>query len=566
MTRIAVFVAAWAMAAGMAFATPRVGTSVALCGPKYPGDEIFKERPVCAEYERHGLDMHVMTPLKKGEDVLRRFHDFHVVWLMVEHEAYPNLRGNVLDPDVVGEALKAYVAAGGGLVIQHSPGRYPEAGADKYWDTAFAHLGMTRLHEEIVDLANATNWGRRMIFHTDRLKPHPVTDGVPGLWLAARNDVRTGHGGTWGTHAIVYSPEWETVVETAPTAKSYCKDKDTNALDYGCVGRFTAGGPVVAVRTLGKGRVVSIGIHKDNGAWMYGIDTWPNVTERGEVCGRRTDTVKLVENALKWAAEPAEAIAGFTDGAKPFLRNAEPYVMSPELGNLPPENRRWKSGAPWKFPKGVEGVIGLHSSLSDGESSVAEYAAEARRLGLGFIVFTDPLAALGDDAKLKRLREECAAASSEDLYVCPSVEYVDLDGLEWMQHHERVAFPDPKPLKLDGGTYERFKNGVVTQRNNYGGHQNLYRGAIINTERLAEAGVHPVNLAYFNGAIPRAYEVDRLVHDNERTVLLQPSEHALPIMRADYQAMRQMIYGDYPSFGALLETLAAIEADVNALC
>ena len=49
------------------------------------------------------------------------------------------------------------------------------------------------------------------------------------------------------------------------------------------------------------------------------------------------------------------------------------------------------------------------------------------------------------------------------------------------------------------------------------------------------------------------------------TMLLQPSEHALPIMRADYQAMRQMIYGDYPSFDELLETLKELEADVNAL-
>ena len=49
------------------------------------------------------------------------------------------------------------------------------------------------------------------------------------------------------------------------------------------------------------------------------------------------------------------------------------------------------------------------------------------------------------------------------------------------------------------------------------------------------------------------------------TMLLQPSEHALPIMRADYQAMRQMIYGDYLSFDELLETLKELESDVNAL-
>ena len=49
------------------------------------------------------------------------------------------------------------------------------------------------------------------------------------------------------------------------------------------------------------------------------------------------------------------------------------------------------------------------------------------------------------------------------------------------------------------------------------------------------------------------------------TMLLRPSEHALSIMRADYQAMRQMIYGACPSFDMLMETIAAIESDMNSL-
>ena len=48
-------------------------------------------------------------------------------------------------------------------------------------------------------------------------------------------------------------------------------------------------------------------------------------------------------------------------------------------------------------------------------------------------------------------------------------------------------------------------------------------------------------------------------------MLLQPSEHALPIMRADYQAMRSMIYGNCPSFDELLETLKELEADLSVL-
>lgn len=49
------------------------------------------------------------------------------------------------------------------------------------------------------------------------------------------------------------------------------------------------------------------------------------------------------------------------------------------------------------------------------------------------------------------------------------------------------------------------------------------------------------------------------------TMLLQPSEHALPAMKADYAAMRAMIYGDYPSFEEVLETINDLQAEINAL-
>ena len=85
----------------------------------------------------------------------------------------------------VGKALRTYVEMGGGLVINHSPGRYPEAPVDPFWNEAFAYLDMTRFHEEIADLSTMTNAGRRAVFHTDNLKVHPVTEGVGGLWLSA---------------------------------------------------------------------------------------------------------------------------------------------------------------------------------------------------------------------------------------------------------------------------------------------------------------------------------------------------------------------------------------------
>ena len=48
------------------------------------------------------------------------------------------------------------------------------------------------------------------------------------------------------------------------------------------------------------------------------------------------------------------------------------------------------------------------------------------------------------------------------------------------------------------------------------------------------------------------------------TMLLMPSEHAMPVMRADYAAMRNMIYGDYPSFDEILSTIKKLETGINS--
>ena len=48
------------------------------------------------------------------------------------------------------------------------------------------------------------------------------------------------------------------------------------------------------------------------------------------------------------------------------------------------------------------------------------------------------------------------------------------------------------------------------------------------------------------------------------TMLLTPSEHAMPVMKADYAAMRNMIYGEYPSFDEILSTIKKLESEINS--
>ena len=45
---------------------------------------------------------------------------------------------------------------------------------------------------------------------------------------------------------------------------------------------------------------------------------------------------------------------------------------------------------------------------------------------------------------------------------------------------------------------------------------------------------------------------------------LKPAVHSLPALREDYEAMREMIYGDYPTFDLLMAGIADLEKEINS--
>jgi len=49
------------------------------------------------------------------------------------------------------------------------------------------------------------------------------------------------------------------------------------------------------------------------------------------------------------------------------------------------------------------------------------------------------------------------------------------------------------------------------------------------------------------------------------TLKLMPSEHVLRALRADYASMRNMIFGQYPAFEDVLETLKKLEDEINGM-
>lgn len=492
-------------------AEPKVGCTIAFRGgygpQQYQSNAHFKRRPVVEAMAKDGLDVCLYNGWGKADPVAS-LRQFNCIWLITEHEDECPYGA-----EEVGGALKAYVEAGGGLVVCHSAGRYPEAPVDAFWRKVFLPFGAEILHEEIADFSTRFRdpaVHQQEFFYAATKAVHPVTEGVPGLWLPMRGGFPS-H--CWSVPAVRYSPEWTPVLSTSRTGKSYRKNVRTNFVEWqdDNAGFYREGAPVAAVRTLGRGRIVFLAVHKDNCGWMYGIDRWPGVTEEGSMNGRDSKALRLVENALRWAAEPSLGDSSFTRGYRPVEPDEPPYRRI-DAGPTPAETMRWPSPAPIVPKTPVQGVVGLHSTHSDGASSVAAYADEAKRLGLSFIVFTDDLADLSEE-RLLALRKDCATVSDASFYACPGVEFKDMTGLFWILYHDKVEFPK-KDFLRDGRTYAVMKDGIVRQRNFYG-HQNLYRGAILNTPRFAEAGMDSENLADFNGVVPKAYDVGRLVWNNE---------------------------------------------------
>lgn len=489
-------------------AVPRIGTTVGFCNAieNYKSDSFFQGRPIVREMAANGLELRLYNG--PGTNLWAQgLRQFNALWILIDQELSPKY-----DPDEVGRALRTYVEDGGGLVIDQTAGRYSESPVDAFWEKVMKHLEMNRLHEEIVDFTNhfwrATphNW----MFYTRNIKPHPVTDGVPGLWCPCR-----GNSQSMGSVAVDYPAGWDVIVRGEKSAKSYPKNRITNDIEYEKKGTFDAEPPLVAVRSLGKGRIVSIAVAKDNSGWMYNIDRWPNINERGEHDGLRSDFVRLHENALRWASEPSLA-------EKCFLR---PYApVEPEIMTYRPLPEYDFSREPMRYPAvkpgvkpGATGVVGLHSSHSDGTSTVAEYAAEAKRLGINYIVFTDPLDKI-DEKGLAALRAECAMVSDELFYACPGVEYIDRLGLSWSCFHDKVEYPNKKLYRK--GWYDVWDGKNVLQRGIYGA-QNHYRDGILDAKAIDRVGAEWSNLHWFNHIMPYVYERDRLVADNYHAYIRQ---------------------------------------------
>ena len=342
-------------------------------------------------------------------------------------------------------ALRDYVAAGGGLVILATGVRYPGDRTEQYYNELFADFGLKYLHEGNFDPATkftapgTPTYGPQEYFWVTNFAPHPVTAGVTRLALP-----HYAYGKLPGSESLGFDPNWTTVASGSPTAASFKVDPTSNEMLDGQVGTYPSAPPIVAVRSFGQGRIVAWSLHPLFATYNFGNPLWPGTAETtGDVVGKMpSQGHTLLLNALRWTAAPAAALPGF--GGRVIPEKVE-RVQFPATIPCYPNPFAPPAGAPLPPPLAMNrGIIGAHTSYSDGTGTVAQYADAAKAAGLAFLVFCDNLEALSPE-KLAALKADCLAASAATgVYCQPGVEYSDVNGCRWAIYGDEVVFPDAK--------------------------------------------------------------------------------------------------------------------------
>lgn len=197
--------------------------------------------------------------------------------------------------------------------------------------------------------------------------------------------------------------------------------------------------PIVAYRTLGKGRVVWIGTN----SFKFLRNTRnPDVLKveeavcRGTVCGRPVQTGEFFLNLLDWAAVRPGGLE--RDAIKPF-------------GSLGDYKARLGTGYALH-----RGVIGPRTTYSVGKSTVAEYVAKAKELGLDFIVFLEDFSELSEE-NYERLRLECEKYTDDRFTAWAGYTFETSNGNHQYFFSGQPIYPSPEFLTDDGRKFYAYR-------------------------------------------------------------------------------------------------------------
>jgi hypothetical protein len=481
-----------------------------------------KFQAACAE---QGVRVHLLgesgsTYAALTPDVLRKFQ---VILVGGAPHNYNIAQTKVAEGADFVQRLDDYHKAGGGIIFDP----FGHDNDPKFWTDAFGkRYDAVALEEEIYDPPHVLHVNplyksiRCDYFWTDAITKHPVTEGMKGLLLPRHGDYDY-----TGTVPMKFGKSWTVLVKGSETARtigladsggaSEAVGADEGAYSSQAKGSYAGSPEIVGVREDGSaGRMMVFPFHPahtwsnfhswvlNDAMMLNGYDTYPS------------DGMKMFLNACRWLAEPATkaGLGGYVAPPEKLAAEVTPIDWSKEefpanswSGTASYFNARTQmdvqmSELVTSQSRDFKGIMGARTAYSDGTGTVADYVAEAKKLGLSFVVFLEDLQKIDDD-KYAKLSADCKANSSADFRAIPGYFFRDTIGV---QYDVLDAAQLPAPANLTADRRVKAPSDIFVPGNNY------VSGGIFG---LAESKMDPYFLLSYFTIAPYVYDNGKLVDD-----------------------------------------------------
>lgn len=359
--------------------------------------------------------------------------------------------------------LRAYLDAGGGVLLEPAMSEFGEAYADTY-NAFLAPYAARYIPEQLRD--DAETKGAYAAGET--VGRHAISKGLKTV-LYPINVMRWDH--AYSTTPLVLGDGWTALAAGKATSGTH------QAIDNANVGpRLSENRKLLAIRTVGKGRLAVSAIHSYytlTHAYYAQASIGENATGviagialNGEKDGRLSDLGKLLDRTYRFLA--AGSVATGFGGAVVALPPQPPAptvnrVIDWKTVTLPPTwqhrvMRAW-TGDDFSYDEmpdpRVQGelqyfkaLIGPRTAYSSGKGTVKEYREAAIKAGYSAVVFAETFADL-TKAKWDALLRDCDANTDATFACLPGMDIEDFQGGRYLVLCAR-RFPDPSWLTPDG--------------------------------------------------------------------------------------------------------------------
>lgn len=299
-------------------------------------------------------------------------------------------------------------------------------------------------------------------YYTENITPSPVSEGVKRLFYP---DPKMMNPSWFASGPIDVDDTWQVVARGPKGSRTRTRQPEAetekaewpkwkDALRYE---KPVDEPPLIAIRDIQtdtKGRLALMWcwerFHIGQGTkWNYnGV-----MLDKG-LDGLSSDFDRLFQNTMRWLAEPSMK-SGKLGGAKVPKERLVAQSKQPGFQELLERYPRTALPQQKELNKGTifQGIIGPRTNYSGGKGTVAEYAAEAKKSGLKFVVFLEDIRELSPE-ELEQLKEDCKKQSDEEIMLYAGYRCVTNLGNQIFFAGRGVLYP-PKHLLggEDGKTY-----------------------------------------------------------------------------------------------------------------